>query len=709
MATANLVHELIPINATSEEAAPSYPTTECAFEQKTFFVSPEPLSWHDALAACENSHPSAAHTAGTLLTLRSQAETDHFQNFMPEVAKLYELGDKHFGVWVGGNDIGQRGTWKWISDGAVFYEGDYPAHPYNSKADHGFTNWLPGFPDGLLGLHGVGDDGCLQATYRFHGASADSRRNLMWNDHGCREKLSFVCQFCPATKTSPLTSEPPQQIGGTTLPQATMEPVQTIAATPIPPTPEPTAQPTPVPPTPEPTAQPTPVPPTPEPTAQPTPVPPTPEPTAEPTPAPPTPEPTSEAVPTDPPTPEPIPCPPNVMLVVHVTIATPPVQTVDGGFHDYMTDAVKAYDRTNPGGWEMLLNRFRFTFRDIPWSMYDSASTRVILGMSGPRALHPTTDFGSATSQYAQKICGDDEGPTRNWYRRVVKPNQVECESTVDYPATFFPNQACGQTVLSGVNQEIVDCNSDFVDMWAASEALGAATFNAVTDSFFDANGQGSLLDASFFQSSSSRSPHKFKFGDFFDTTMSQVVTSALDKLEKSVYVSCGIKHAIVLGSSMPPGAELAAVAERAKKMNVRVHCLGLKYAVDQAPDCSIAEMTGGIHKTADFTEASVVSGADWKFKGATNYDEKGLGMELNRFFGSIANLRDLSSRMEGSAATTRDFWTSSVQQNKSMIYAGAGAGLLAIALIAAAVVGLAARRRATQGEKATPFVQVDQ
>ena len=342
-------------------------------------------------------------------------------------------------------------------------------------------------------------------------------------------------------------------------------------------------------------------------------------------------------------------CPDDVWLVNHITLATPPSKR-DGDIYHYYTDALRHTNGTHPGGWGMLMLQFPLVFRDVPWGLQDGPSRHVMMGIYGPRVLTQRADLGSDSEDYAQKMCVDDSRINKgNWFRdrqtqAYVEPNAAECAKTVQYPARIFPNAVCGSDVFTAAirnGSKIVDCDTTFVDMWDVKAASSATTYDAIAQPFFDWKKNGALLGESFYQSNSTLEQVKFKFGGLSDVTVADVLERALDAVEESVYDECRDKNVFIIGTSMEKGAGIMAATDRAKGMGVRVHCVGLKYAEGQEPDCTVADMTGGVAREADFTEESRTNGADWKFKGASKYDDKGLRLQLSLFLGMAVERRE--------------------------------------------------------------------
>ena len=193
----------------STEGAPG----GCVIQDKYYHVVSQAKSWRDARDHCARTYAEGYKT-GSLVALYSAAEAEHFKaQVQATIAGLHSPTDEHFGVWLRGNDIGHHGTWAWVggdSGDTIFYQGSYPDHPHVPLTNHGYTNWLPGYPDGL----GLKDDkeGCVRATFRYELASVDADRNMMWDDHSCSSKVPFVCEYCP--DTSGQAPPPPQTTTG---------------------------------------------------------------------------------------------------------------------------------------------------------------------------------------------------------------------------------------------------------------------------------------------------------------------------------------------------------------------------------------------------------------------------------------------------------------------------------------------------------------
>jgi hypothetical protein len=85
----------------------------------SYFLTPTPMSWHDAQAY-------AVSQGGNLVTIRSQAEHDWVHNtFRP-------LRIRDDNLWIGLTDEVVEGEWRWASGEAVTYTNWFVGEPNNA-------------------------------------------------------------------------------------------------------------------------------------------------------------------------------------------------------------------------------------------------------------------------------------------------------------------------------------------------------------------------------------------------------------------------------------------------------------------------------------------------------------------------------------------------------------------------------------------------
>lgn len=85
----------------------------------TYFLTPTPMSWHDAQAY-------AVSQGGNLVTIRNQAEHDWVHNtFRP-------LRIRDDNLWIGLTDEVVEGDWRWASGEAVTYTNWFFGEPNNA-------------------------------------------------------------------------------------------------------------------------------------------------------------------------------------------------------------------------------------------------------------------------------------------------------------------------------------------------------------------------------------------------------------------------------------------------------------------------------------------------------------------------------------------------------------------------------------------------
>jgi len=106
----------------------------------------EARNWTDAEDFCQQA---GGHLA-------SAVHTNATNDFVVEGTKRRGLAR----VWIGGNDLEEEGTWKWID-----------CTPWED------TFWSAGEPNNL------GDEGCLEIW----------DRDWKWNDYVCSQEQGFVC------------------------------------------------------------------------------------------------------------------------------------------------------------------------------------------------------------------------------------------------------------------------------------------------------------------------------------------------------------------------------------------------------------------------------------------------------------------------------------------------------------------------------------
>jgi len=116
------------------------------------WVIDEPLSWPEAVAACEN-------LGGRLATIHSRESNNGVMRLISK------------NVWIGASDSEIEGEFRWLSDDSLL------------KQEGSFVNWAPGEPNNDMFQEGPLED-CVEM-----------RTDGSWNDLQCIVRLPFACEF----------------------------------------------------------------------------------------------------------------------------------------------------------------------------------------------------------------------------------------------------------------------------------------------------------------------------------------------------------------------------------------------------------------------------------------------------------------------------------------------------------------------------------
>ncbi|XP_060577246.1 low affinity immunoglobulin epsilon Fc receptor-like [Ruditapes philippinarum] len=122
------------------------------FGNSFYFIGKESLNWSQTIDTCK-----------ALDAYLVQIEDSNESKFITDLVKPTFAESNGFGVWIGGSDLQNEGSWIWE----------------HSKARIVFSNWGPNEPNGNK------RENCLH-LYKSKGWA--------WNDAGCHAKMGFVCE-----------------------------------------------------------------------------------------------------------------------------------------------------------------------------------------------------------------------------------------------------------------------------------------------------------------------------------------------------------------------------------------------------------------------------------------------------------------------------------------------------------------------------------